>query len=181
MHSVKTVKKSTLKPLVTRPSQQSSDKYIQFVEERIYGTVTLLAVNVGLLLTKDLSVALALGTIAATTFGIWLASIFAAITAYRIGNDNNMPARDVIHELTVHRGLLFAALPSLGMITLAYFSVIEIKTAIMVDIALGLVTMIATLSRSAKTQDNSYRRAIFLISLQFLVAISIIGLMARAK
>lgn len=178
---MKKVKKSTLKPLITRPSNQSTEKYVEFVEERIYGSVTLLAVNVGLLFSGKLSVGLAFGTIVATTLGIWLASIFAAITAYRIGHDTTMPIPEVVHQLTVHRGLLLAAVPSLGMILLAYASVIDIKTAIVIDIALGLFTMVTTLSRSAKTPKNSYSRASLLIAIQIIVAITIILLMAKSK
>ena len=159
-----------LKPLFTKPSKQGKEKLVAFVKERIYGSVTLLAINVSLLVHEGLTVKYAFSAILATALGLWLASIFAAVTAYRIVHDKNMPREEIVHEFTIHRGLLFAALPSVIMLSLAAFEIIALKTAIIADISLAIVAMIITIMRSAKTSSNSLQTALISVLIQAGVA-----------
>lgn len=162
--------KESFKPLVTNPKNQSREKRAAFVKERIYGGVTVLAVNVGMLLKSGLTAEHALITIVSTIFGLWLASIFAAVLSYRIVHDKNMPREEFIHELTIHRGLLLAAVPSILMFSLAILELIAVRTAIIADICLAVIAMTVTILRSSKTKNNSFSTALISVGIQVAVA-----------
>lgn len=169
---------NTLKPIVTKPSQQSREKQAAFMKERLYGAVTLLAVNFGLLAQTGggLTIKQAFITILTTTFGLWAASLLASVLAYRVVHDKNMPRKDFVYEVTVHRGLLLAAVPSVLMLSLAGLDVIELRTAIIADITLALTAMGVTILRSAKTESNSFVTAAISIALQTGFAVAVIVL-----
>jgi hypothetical protein len=175
------MKKNTLKPLVTDPSKQGRERYAAFLKEQIYGSFTLLAVNIGLLLKADVSIKNAFITIASTAGGLWLASLLASVIAYRVVHDKNMPREEFIHELTVHRGLIVAAVPSLLMFTLAALDIMEIQTAILTAIGLAVIGMTVAILRSGKTRSNSIVTTLISVGLQSAAAIIIILVKLAAK
>lgn len=175
------MKKETLKPLVTNPTKQGRERYAAFLKEQIYGSFTLLAVNIGLLLKHDVSVGNAFITIITTATGLWLASMLAAVIAYRVVHDKNMPRAEFIHELTIHRGLIVAAVPSLLLLTIAALSWIEVNTAIIASIVLAIIGMTVAILRSAKTGSNSLVTALISVGIQLVAAAVIILVKLGAK
>lgn len=163
-----------LKPLTKAPKDQSKKKRAEFIKYRIYGGVTILAVNVGLLVKSGVTVNYAYISIITTIIGLWLASIFAEVLSYRIVNDKNMPKADFVHEVTVHRGLLLAAVPSMLMFSLAAFELIAIRTAIIADICLVIIAMTLTILQSSKTKSNSLKTALVSVILQSAAAALIV-------
>lgn len=168
------MKKESLKPLVTNPQNQGREKRAAFIKEQIYGSFTLLAVNFGLLLKPDLKLDSAVITVTSTAFGLWMASLLASVIAFRVVHDKNMPRDEFIHELTVHRGLLVAAVPSWLMFALAWANLIQVNTAIIAAISLAIVGMTVAILRSAKTRSNSLVTALISIGIQSVVAAVII-------
>jgi len=175
------MKKKSLKPLVTNPQNQGREKRAAFIKEQIYGSFTLLAVNFGLLLKPDLSTHSAFITITSTAIGLWLASLLASVIAFRVVHDKNMPRGELIHELTIHRGLLVAAIPSWLVLTLSAVSLIQIRTAVIAAISLAIVGMTVAILRSAKTSSNSFVTALISIGIQVIVAAAIILIKLGAK
>lgn len=148
-----------------------------FVKERIYGSVTILALNFSMLFKSNLTVGDAYITVIATIVGLWLASQFASVLGYRIVHDKNMPRTEFIHEIAIHRGMLLAAVPSMIMFSLAAFDLIALRTALIVDIALAIVALTVTLSRSGKTKSNSLKMA----SISVLIQAAVAGLIILVK
>ncbi len=175
------MKKESLQPLITNPQNQGRKKKAAFIREQIYGSFTLLAVNFGLLLKTDLNVDSAFITVTSTAIGLWLASLLASVIAFRVVHDKNMPRGEFIHELTIHRGLLVAAVPSWLMFTLAAIGLIEIKTAVIAALSLAIVGMTVAILRSAKTSSNSLITALISIGVQATVAAIIILIKLGAK
>ena len=175
------MKKKSLKPLVTKPSLQGRERHAAFIKEQIYGSFTLLAVNFGLLVKSDLKVDNAFITIISTAVGLWLASLLASVIAFRVVHDKNMPRTELIHELTIHRGLLISAVPSVLMFSLAAVNLIEIQTAVIAAISLAIVGMTVAILRSAKTRSNSITTALISIGIQAAVAAIIILIKLGAK
>lgn len=175
------MKKESLKPLVTNPQNQGREKRAAFIKEQIYGSFTLLAVNFGLLIKTDLKIDNAFITVTSTAIGLWLASMLASVIAYRVVHDKNMPNSELIHELTVHRGLLVAAVPSWLMIGLAWLDLIQIQTAIIAAISLAIVGMTVAILRSGKTRSNTIVTALISIGIQAVVAAAIIFIKLGAK
>lgn len=172
--TLNSVKAETLKPLITKPSRQGVEKRAAFLKERIYGSVTLMAVNVGLLFQPRLTVDHAFVIIISTTLGIWLASMFSAVMAYRLTHNKKMQLDQIIHELAIHRGLLLAGLPSIIMLSLAALEFIHLRTAILADITLAVVGMTVAILRSAKTSTNTLQTALISFAFQAAVAAGII-------
>ncbi len=169
------------KQLLKNPSDQSKVKYIAFMEERIYGTVTLMAISLGLLVQPGLKASSALGIIISTAFGLWLAGLFASITAYRIGHDKAMPRSEFFHELTVHRGLLIAAVPTVLMLLIAFYELIEVRTALIASLSIAAITMIALIVRSANTARNSFKSTAIIVASQTLIALAVIFIKLGGK
>lgn len=168
------MKKKSLKPLVTHPKHQGREVQAAFAKERIYGSVTILAINASMLFKSGLTAGDAIITVGSTIIGLWLASMFAEVLSYRIIHDKNMPRDNFIHELAVHRGLLLAAIPSIIMFSLAAFDLVAIKTALIADIILAVIAMTITIFRSGKTRSNSYITALISVAIQAAVAAAII-------
>jgi hypothetical protein len=162
--------KRTLKPLIAHPKHQGREIRAAFAKERIYGSVTILAVNFSMLFKPGLTVGEAYITVIATITGLWLASQFASVLGYRIVHDKNMPRDEFIQEIAIHRGMLFAAVPSLIMFSLAAFDLIAIRTALIADIALAMVALAVTIFRSGKTRTNSLKMAVISVAIQVAVA-----------
>lgn len=173
--------KQSIKPLLTNPNKQTREQRLAFTNERIYGSVTVLAINVGLLVKDDSSISNAFITIVSTVFGLWLASLFAAVVAYRVVHDSNMPRHDFIHELTAHRGLLVAGIPSLAMLGLAALGLIALPTAIIASISLAAISTVVTVLRSGKTKSNSIITALTVAAIQAVVVGLIIVVKLGAK
>lgn len=159
----------------------SREQLAAVLKERIYGSVTILAVNVGLLLKADLTLQHAYIAIISTVIGLWLAGLFAVVLAYRVVHDKNMPRREFAHEIAVHRGLLLAGVSSLIMLTLASAHVISLHAAIIADIGLTITAITVTILRAAKTSSNSVITAVISIGVQIIIAGLIILLKIGAK
>lgn len=175
------MKTSELKPLVTKPSAQSRQKQADFLRERLYGSITLVAVYFGLLAQMGLRISQAFTVLLTTAFGLWLAGMVATLLAYRITHDKPMPRREFIYELTVHRGLLVAAVPAFLMLCFAGLDLIALRTAIIASLVLGLTSVMVAIIRSAKTSSNSLVTAAISVAIQAALAILIIALKLGAE
>lgn len=76
------MKKKLLKPLVTHPKNQGREVQAAFAKERIYGSVTILAINASMLFKSGLTAEDAIITVGSTIVGLWLASMFAEVLSY---------------------------------------------------------------------------------------------------
>lgn len=164
-----------LKALTAQPVAEDRDLYAAYLRERLYGTLTLMAVVASLLATGTQSVAHATVSILSTVGGLWLASFFATITAHRVVHDKPLRRNELWHEFIIHRGLLSAAVPSLALLGLAALGFIGLQTALMTDIVLAIAFTVTAVLRSAKTNENSRHTAVILSIVQLGLAGSIIA------
>lgn len=165
----------------TKLSLENREYVAAIIKERIYGSVTVLAVNIGLFLKDDITVKHAFIAIISTVVGLWLAGLFASVLAYRVVHDTNMPRKQFVKELIIHRGLLLAGVSSIIMFTLAAVGLISIQTAIITDIILAIIAITVTIMRSAKTSSNTFVTALISIAVQAAMAGAIILLKLGSK
>lgn len=152
------------------------ERYASYLKERVYGSVTIMAVNFGLLLTvKEITVGHATLVIASTTVGLWIASLFAENTAYRVVHDRRMPWPIFATQIAIHRGLLVAAIPSFLILGVAATGTIELSTALTTDIVLAISATTVLILRAARTSTNSLSTALISASIQLLIAAAVIG------
>lgn len=173
---------ASAKQLVIKPSKQGPKKHTEFLRLQIYGTITLMAANAGLLLQQDIKLRQAFIVILSTAFGLWLAGLVSAFIAHRIVHERSASETTVLHELNVHRGILFAAVPSVIMLTIALFDIIEIQTALIANIAVAMTSLTLATVRAAKsTTDNTLLVAVLSVVAQTIVALLIITAKFSAK
>ena len=152
------------------------------MRERIYGSVTVHAVNIGLLLKAGLNVEHAFIAIISTVVGLWLAGLFASVLSYRIVHQSNMPRREFAHEIVVHRGILMAGSSSIFMLILAAIGIISLHTAILTDIVLTIASMTVLILRTTtKNASNTFVTAAISIALQAGIVALIILLKLGSK
>jgi len=161
----------------------SREYLAEIFRERIYGSITVLAVNIGLVLkiNDGLTVRHAFITIIATIVGLWLAGIFSSVLSYRIVHQKNMPRKQFAHELTVHRGLLMAGWSTLIMLTLAAFGAVSLHTAILTDIILTITALTFTVLRGTKSGANTFITALISVAIQATIIGFIILLKLNSK
>lgn len=161
------------------PRSKESEKQLQadYLRERIYSGITLLGVSAGLLAnTAYISASYALTTIVSAALGIGLASIFAELVSYRVIHDRAIPRREFLHHLRTHRAFLVAAAPSLIFIPAAALSIMTLRTALVIDIVLGVFSLFVILIRSAVTPKNTLASITVSIGIQAIIAALVIGL-----
>lgn len=115
----------------------------RYIQERIYGTITLLATNLGLLSQiEHLNAKQVAMTIFTTAIGLWLASVFAEILAHKITQKHQKNFSEKI-SLKNSLGILQSAGFSFIMSFLAIFQIIPLRSALLSAIILAFLQIFA--------------------------------------
>ncbi|MFI1965417.1 hypothetical protein ACH429_15110 [Streptomyces pathocidini] len=110
----------------------------QRLKERIYATITMLAVVVGLTEWDDLTYADTMAVIVATALGLWLASLVADAQAHRAIHARRARRQELRRMLHVSSPLLLSAVGPLVMTGLAALGVFDLDDALL--LAAGVET-----------------------------------------
>lgn len=146
-----------------------------YLKERIYGSITLLATNIAILLhIYDFTIHSALSTIITTILGLWLAGIFAEILAEKVIWNPSHHEKKKIFQNSL--GILESAKFSIFAIFLAFFEIISLKWAIFSSIILAVLQIIAIIFFVSMKKVNNLWWNFSLIFVQILVFILIISL-----
>jgi hypothetical protein len=169
--------KTPNKKLADKSPRPNAEVYAEYLRERIYGSITLAGINLGLLLgVNHISVNHAFTTVITTSLGLWSASLFAEIVSYRVMHEKPMARGEIIHHVIVHRGILVAALPTIVLLTFSALELISLRAALTTDIVLALIGLGVIVIRSAATTTNNLITALITVILQAGVAATIITL-----
>ncbi|MFB8026572.1 MULTISPECIES: hypothetical protein [unclassified Streptomyces] len=110
------------------------------LKERIYATITMIAVVVGLSL-GDVGAVGALATVLTTALGLWLAAFVADQQAHRTVHRHLATGRDLRRMLYVSSPLLSCAVGPSVMIALAALDVMDLSTALTVAAGVGVASL----------------------------------------
>lgn len=164
------------------PAKESRSVYAAFLSERIYGTITLLALTVTLYINyPHITFAHAFSTIVATAFGLWAANLFAEYTAYHVVHNHIMPREKAIDYLITHRGILIGALPTIILLGIAWTGIIEVRTALLTSIIVAGAVILLLIFYAAQTTADSKKITLLAIIIQAIVAAVIIGIQILGK
>lgn len=164
------------------PDKESRKIYAEFLSERIYGTITLLAVCLNMYANYEtVTLTQAFSTILATALGLWAASLFAEYTAYHVVHDHVMSRKNAMTYLVTHRGILTSAVPALILLTVAYTGIIEVKTALLTSIIVACSVILLLIFYAAQSTTDSSRITIAAIISQTIVAAIIIVILILGK
>lgn len=156
-------------------TKHEKEVYARFLSERLYGSVTILAINIGLLLNIDgITVRQVFTTIFTTALGLWLASLFAEEVSHKVVHGKTMDAHEFRVMMVSHLGIILAALPSLFVVGLIFFKVIVLRTAIEIGISITATTILLYIIRSINIQGRSRTTSLISVFLQILVAALVI-------
>ena len=139
--------------------------YAEIVRERIYATITLLAVLVTLWRhPADHSVGGVIGTIVGTVVALWLATIIAARMSYRMLHGQNVLEPKYKEVVESARGLLMPAGAPTFFVLLALIHVVSLQTALFMSVA-SLVLSLFFFSMLAWRQSSDSLAKVLLYSL----------------
>ncbi len=158
-------------------NNEKRELYAEFLSERIYGAITLMAVNISLLVNiTTVTIGHAYAVIIFTTLGLWAASLFAFFMSYKIVHGQLIPRAKLARSVVAHRGILDSALPSIILLAVAAMGIISIETALIVDIALAATTMAVMTIQASKSTYGNVKNAIISVAIQFIIGAAIIGI-----
>ncbi|GAA5023870.1 hypothetical protein [Kitasatospora paranensis] len=110
------------------------------LKERIYATITMIAVLVGLS-AGHAGLAGALATVLTTALGLWLATVVADQQAHRTVHRRRATGRELRRMLYVSSPLLSCAVGPAVMIGLAALNVFALSTALLTAVGLAIASL----------------------------------------
>ncbi|MEV8100668.1 hypothetical protein [Kitasatospora sp. NPDC085879] len=117
------------------------DALTEQLKERIYATITMVAVVVGLSVVEDLTTWKAALAVCATAVGLWLASLVADEQAYRIVHRRMASGRALRRMLFVSSPLLLSAVGPLLLIGAAAVGLMALHTALLASVVVSVVAL----------------------------------------
>lgn len=114
------------------------------IKETIYGLITLLATNIGLLLhIEHTTTNQAFGLLLGTTVGLWLACFFADILAQNITvADKSERIHAKKHAFDASLGILVAGRMPVLFLFIAWLNFVQLKEAVIASIVAILVQLV---------------------------------------
>ncbi|MFI6520671.1 hypothetical protein ACIBF1_34315 [Spirillospora sp. NPDC050679] len=111
------------------------------LKERIYATITMVSVTIGLSFAHAADAGGAALTVGATALGLWLASLVADQQSYRTLHRRGPSPAETREALYVSSPLLLSAVGPLLLIGLAALGLLELRTALLVAAAGDVLTL----------------------------------------
>ncbi len=158
----------------------TSEERTQFAEilrERIYATITLLAVMVTLWRHGDEHQTLGtIGIILGTVVALWLATIIAARMSYRIVHDDAEMASKQWEVAESARGLLMPAGAPVFFVLLSLTPLISLQTALLLGVISLVLSLFAFSLYSGRRSSDSWTKVLLYSLLQMALGIGIVAL-----
>lgn len=110
-------------------------RHAEHLKERIYATLTIIAVMLGLALAGDATHLASALSVFGTALGLWLATLTAEAQAHRIAYGRMTNAAEFRHMLFVSSPLLTAAVGPLMLVGLSALEALPLTTALYLAVA----------------------------------------------
>ncbi|MFF5483494.1 hypothetical protein ACFY5C_40125 [Streptomyces sp. NPDC012935] len=119
----------------------STADWLNWLKERLYATITMIAVVIGLTAAEDPSSAGAATSVAAAAGGLWLATIVADEQAHRTVHGRIATGAELRRMLWVSSPLLLSAVGPLILIGSAALDVMDLDTALFAAAGVNVATL----------------------------------------
>lgn len=123
--------------------QSDADVAAERLKERIYATITMVAVTMGLAGSEHLDALGAAATVAVTALGLWAATIVADQQAHRVVHLRPPSAGELRRLLFVSSPLLVSAVAPLTLIVLSAVGLLALRTALLIAAGIGVGSLFA--------------------------------------
>ncbi|MFI9722738.1 hypothetical protein ACIHFE_24290 [Streptomyces sp. NPDC052396] len=128
------------------PTGHTPDPTVLFVsrlKERLYATITMIAVVVGLASAGEVGPVGAASSVAGTAVGLWLTSLVADGQAHRVVHGIGFSRQQLRATLHVSSPLLLSAVGPLILITLSALGVLRLHTALLIAAGVSVWVLFA--------------------------------------
>lgn len=175
-------KRSARQIQLSKLSPEQRALYAEHLRERIYATLTLLAVMVLLWQHPENHSPLGvIGIIAGTVIALWLATIIAARMSYRMVHESSELEPKYREVVMSASGLLAPAGAPVFFVLLAWMGLISLETALLVGVALLILSLFVFSLISGRRSTDNLLRLLGYSALQMALGLAIVGLKLIAK
>lgn len=158
-------------------NEKQIDYIADFMKERIYANITLLAVLAVLWEGADHSTHLkATLSIIGATIALWLASMISTQMAYQMAHGKIMSRSKFTADSIKHAALLLSAFFPLLMVGFSAFGLIDLKSALLGAIILSILSLFAWSVRAGRSMHSSFKSILIVSSLETAVGLGIVAL-----
>jgi hypothetical protein len=168
-------RKVLLKRRTEHQSRVSLELTAENMKERIYATITLIAVIITLWQTSDHHTAKgAIASILGTSTALWLATLVSARVSHHVVKGKSMTAGELRKLFFASSGLFAPAFLPVLLIVLSRNGWMSLETALLVSIITLLLSLFALSFMAARRIYKSPLQLIFISSLELLVGIGVV-------
>lgn len=166
----------------TNLSESELDYIADFMKERIYATITLLAVLAvlweGASHYSHTKAALSVFTAA---LALWLASSISTQMAHQAAHGKLMSRDEFIRSEVKHAALLLSAFFPLLLIGLSWIGLIGLKTALLIAIIISIFSLFIWSVRAGRSMHTSFKVILVVGCLETLVGLGVVALKIFAE
>ena len=152
-------------------------QFAEILRERIYATITLLAVMVTLWQhSEEHSVIGAIGIIFGTVIALWLATMIAARMSYRIVHERGEANEKSWEASESARGLLTPACAPIFFVFLSLIGLLELKTALLIGVISLVLSLFLFSLYSGRRSSDSWMKILLYSLLQLALGVGVVAL-----
>lgn len=149
----------------------------EFLKERIYATITLLALLATLWQSaQHVTAKGAIFSVVGTVIGLWLAVGIAARMSYKVAHGKNMNALEYIKISRTHSALLAPAFPVVMLILISLTDLFSLKTALFASMIALLLSFAGFSLLAGRRIHSNWMEIVITSGFEILLGIGIIGL-----
>jgi len=175
-------RESNQRPDLSKLSEQQLDYIADFMKERIYATITLLAV-IAILWegAGHYTPGKAALSILATALALWLASSISTQMSYKVAHGKIMPRRQFISNEVKHAVLLLSAFFPLLLVGVSSLGFISLKLALFVAMITSIGSLFLWSIRAGRSMHSSFKVILVVGCLETLVGLGVVALKIFAE
>lgn len=156
---------------------EAREQFAENTRERIYATITLLAVLAALLHTAQYHTVMGvLASIVGTVFGLWLATLMSVRMSYRAVHGKGMPIEKYRQILFSASGLLTPAILPVCLVLLSGTDIVSLETALGVSIGLLLASLFLFSVLGSRRIYDSNTKVLIISCIELAIGLSVVAL-----
>lgn len=160
-----------------RTSSADLEEITEFLKERIYATITLIALLVTLWHGADHFTAKgAIFSIIGTVIALWLAIGIASRMSYQVAHGKRMSTREYFAILRSHSALLAPAFPVIILILISMTGLFSLETALLTSVIVLLFSFIGFSLLAGRRMHSSWTEIAITSSFEIALGLGVIVL-----
>lgn len=177
MEPRKQIKNERIRPSLSELSVEQREIFADNLRERVYSTITLIAVLTVLWQNGQHSAIGAIGAIAGSVIALWLATLISIRMSYRAVHGKPIDRRNYTTAFFTASGLLAPAIVPVVIIALAGVSgFYTLKTALLASIIVSLLFLFVLSFQAGRKIYDSFGRLLLVSILEMSVGVLVVML-----